>query len=200
MFSSGLTVASFIERNCLKEVVATDKAPAASGPYSQAIKANDLVFVSGVLGLIPETGKFISDNVAEQTEQVLKNMGEILKVSGADLKDFKKVNEIYAKYFPAPAPARSTYQLSSSSIALGCQDRNRMHCSPPQGLIGLKTFRVNEMSFSMPNGTSRVDSVKLGRDHKRSHVNSVTNGMSQVDSVIYQVPCRGSPVTYQVLS
>ncbi|KAK1563845.1 hypothetical protein Q3G72_033782 [Acer saccharum] len=54
----------------LKEVVATDKAPAALGPYSQAIKANDLVFVSGVLGLIPETGKFISDNVAEQTEQV----------------------------------------------------------------------------------------------------------------------------------
>ncbi|TXG67789.1 hypothetical protein EZV62_009064 [Acer yangbiense] len=111
---------------CLKEVVATDKAPAASGPYSQAIKANDLVFVSGVLGLIPETGKFVSDNVAEQTEQVLKNMGEILKVSGADyssvvkttimladLKDFKKVNEIYAKYFPAPAPARSTYQVAA---------------------------------------------------------------------------------------
>ncbi|KAK1582646.1 hypothetical protein Q3G72_016958 [Acer saccharum] len=110
----------------LKEVVATDKAPAALGPYSQAIKANDLVFVSGVLGLIPETGKFVSDNVAEQTEQVLKNMGEILKASGADyssvvkttimladLKDFKKVNKIYAKYFPAPAPARSTYQVAA---------------------------------------------------------------------------------------
>ncbi|KAK3199685.1 hypothetical protein Dsin_023100 [Dipteronia sinensis] len=110
----------------LKEVVATDKAPAALGPYSQAIKANNLVFVSGVLGLIPETGKFVSDNVEEQTEQVLKNIGEILKASGADyssvvkttimladLKDFKKVNEIYAKYFPAPAPARSTYQVAA---------------------------------------------------------------------------------------
>ncbi|KAL6313947.1 hypothetical protein AAG906_011677 [Vitis piasezkii] len=110
----------------IKQAVQTDKAPAALGPYSQAIKANNLVFVSGVLGLIPETGKFISDNVEDQTEQVLKNMGEILKASGAsyssvvkttimlaDLKDFKKVNEIYAKYFHAPAPARSTYQVAA---------------------------------------------------------------------------------------
>ncbi|KAL7143177.1 hypothetical protein ABFS83_08G173500 [Erythranthe nasuta] len=110
----------------VKEAVLTDKAPAALGPYSQAIKANNMVFVSGVLGLIPETGKFVSDNVEDQTEQVLKNMGEILKASGAsyssvvkttimlaDLKDFKKVNEIYAKYFTAPAPARSTYQVAA---------------------------------------------------------------------------------------
>ncbi|KAJ4897757.1 hypothetical protein Rs2_24564 [Raphanus sativus] len=109
-----------------KEVVATEKAPAALGPYSQAIKANNLVFLSGVLGLIPETGKFASDSVEDQTEQVLKNMGEILKASGsdyssvvkttimlADLGDFKKVNEIYAKYFPAPSPARSTYQVAA---------------------------------------------------------------------------------------
>lgn len=110
----------------LKEAIQTDKAPAALGPYSQAIKANNLVFVSGVLGLIPETGKFISDGVEEQTEQVLKNMGEILQASGAnyssvvkttimlaDLNDFKKVNEIYAKYFSSPAPARSTYQVAA---------------------------------------------------------------------------------------
>ncbi|KAI3496969.1 hypothetical protein L1887_39348 [Cichorium endivia] len=110
----------------IKEAIKTDKAPAALGPYSQAIKANNTLFVSGVLGLIPETGKFVSDSVEEQTEQILKNMGEILKASGAsyssvvkttimlaDLKDFKKVNEIYAKYFPAPAPARSTYQVAA---------------------------------------------------------------------------------------
>ncbi|KAH0987166.1 hypothetical protein GBA52_014343 [Prunus armeniaca] len=110
----------------IKEAVHTDKAPAALGPYSQAIKANNFVHVSGVLGLIPETGKFISENVEDQTEQVLKNMGEILKASGAnyssvvkttillaDLKDFKKVNEIYAKYFPSPAPARSTFQVAA---------------------------------------------------------------------------------------
>ncbi|KAJ1407904.1 YjgF/YER057c/UK114 family [Sesbania bispinosa] len=129
----------------IKEAVQTEKAPAALGPYSQAIKANNLLFVSGVLGLDPETGKFISDNVEDQTEQVLKNMGEILKSGGssyssvvkttillADLKDFKKVNEIYAKFmllmisimmnlplvqmvsdFPSPAPARSTYQVAA---------------------------------------------------------------------------------------
>ncbi|KAJ7963823.1 reactive Intermediate Deaminase A, chloroplastic-like [Quillaja saponaria] len=110
----------------IKEAIQTEKAPAALGPYSQAIKANNLVFVSGVLGLIPETGKFISEDVEEQTEQVLKNMGEILKAGGAsyssvvkttimlaDLKDFKKVNEIYAKYFLSPAPARSTYQVAA---------------------------------------------------------------------------------------
>ncbi|WOK91857.1 hypothetical protein Cni_G00548 [Canna indica] len=109
-----------------KEAVQTEKAPAALGPYSQAIKANNFVFVSGVLGLVPETGKFVSDNIEEQTEQVLKNMGEILKASGAtyssvvkttimlaDLQDFKKVNEIYAKYFSSPAPARSTYQVAA---------------------------------------------------------------------------------------
>ncbi|CAI0382748.1 unnamed protein product [Linum tenue] len=109
-----------------KEAVKTEKAPAALGPYSQAIKVNNLVFVSGVLGLIPETGKFVSEDVEGQTEQILKNMGEILKASGgdyssvvkttimlADLGDFKKVNEIYAKYFPAPFPARSTYQVAA---------------------------------------------------------------------------------------
>ncbi|KAK9089696.1 hypothetical protein Scep_028778 [Stephania cephalantha] len=109
-----------------KEVVHTEKAPAALGPYSQAIKANNLVFVSGVLGLVPETGKFPSDGVEEQTEQLLKNMGEILKASGAnyssvvkttillaDMKDFKQVNEIYARYFPPPSPARATYQVAA---------------------------------------------------------------------------------------
>ncbi|KAL1307500.1 hypothetical protein HN51_049420 [Arachis hypogaea] len=110
----------------LKEAVKTEKAPAALGPYSQAIKSNNLLFVSGVLGLVPETGKFVSDNVEDQTEQILKNMGEILKAGGAnyssvvkttimlaDLKDFKKVNEIYAKYFPSTPPARSTYQVAA---------------------------------------------------------------------------------------
>ncbi|CAJ2633975.1 reactive Intermediate Deaminase A, chloroplastic-like [Trifolium pratense] len=113
-------------RIVIKEAVETEKAPAALGPYSQANKVNNILFVSGVLGLVPQTGKFISDNVEDQTEQLLKNMGEILKAGGAsyssvvkttimlaDLKDFKKVNEIYAKYFPSPFPARSTYQVAA---------------------------------------------------------------------------------------
>ncbi|KAF8044829.1 hypothetical protein N665_6472s0002 [Sinapis alba] len=123
---ASLTISAASENAGKKEVVATEKAPAALGPYSQAIKANNLVFLSGVLGLIPETGKFVSDSVEDQTEQVLKNIGEILKASGvdyssvvkttimlADLGDFKKVNEIYSEYFPAPSPARSTYQVAA---------------------------------------------------------------------------------------
>ncbi|PIA50575.1 hypothetical protein AQUCO_01200040v1 [Aquilegia coerulea] len=109
LFAS-LTVSADTTITSKKEAVQTEKAPAALGPYSQAIKSNNLLFVSGCLGLVPETGKFVSDGVEEQTEQVLKNMGEILKASGgsyssvvkttimlADLKDFKKVNEIYAR-------------------------------------------------------------------------------------------------------
>ncbi|RAL40999.1 unnamed protein product [Cuscuta campestris] len=109
----------------VKEVVETENAPAALGPYSQAIKANNFLFVSGALGLIPETGEFVSDHVEDQTEQVLKNIGEILKAGGAtyanvvkttillaDLNDFNTVNEIYAKYFPIDAPARATYQVA----------------------------------------------------------------------------------------
>ncbi|KAG9454042.1 hypothetical protein H6P81_006946 [Aristolochia fimbriata] len=124
--SINAAMASPMSTESKKVAVQTEKAPAALGPYSQAIKANNLLFVSGVLGLVPETGKFVSDSVEEQTEQVLKNMGEILKASGlsypsvvkttimlADLKDFKKVNEIYAKYFTSPAPARSTYQVAA---------------------------------------------------------------------------------------
>ncbi|XP_027332169.1 reactive Intermediate Deaminase A, chloroplastic-like [Abrus precatorius] len=121
-----LTCLSISSDARIKESVKTEKAPAALGPYSQAIKANNLLFVSGVLGLVPETGKFISDDVEDQTQQLLKNMGEILKAGGAsyssvvkttimlaDLNDFKKVNEIYAQYFPSPFPARSTYQVAA---------------------------------------------------------------------------------------
>ncbi|KAB2605968.1 ribonuclease UK114-like [Pyrus ussuriensis x Pyrus communis] len=121
----------------IKEAVLTDRAPAALGPYSQAIKVDNFVHLSGCLGLIPETGKFVSDNVVDQTEQVLKNMGEILKASGAsyssvvettillaDWNNFKKVNEIYAKYFPSPAPARSIFQIAAlpldAKIETGC--------------------------------------------------------------------------------
>ncbi|CAK9214832.1 unnamed protein product [Sphagnum jensenii] len=116
----------FLSPAVQKEAVVTDKAPAALGPYSQAIKANNLLFCSGVLGLVPETGKFASETIQGQTEQVMVNMGEILKEGGAsyesvvkttimlaDLADFKEVNEIYKKYFPAPAPARSTYQVAA---------------------------------------------------------------------------------------
>ncbi|KAL5101315.1 hypothetical protein RYX36_005642 [Vicia faba] len=124
-------------RRRAKEAVETKKAPPALGPYSQAIKVDNLLFVSGVSGRIPETGKFISDKVDEQTEQILKNMGEILKAGGAsyasvvkttvllaDLKDATTVNGVYAKYFPAPFPARVSLQVAAlplnSKIEIDC--------------------------------------------------------------------------------
>ncbi|KAI5064297.1 hypothetical protein GOP47_0021301 [Adiantum capillus-veneris] len=126
-----------VDKQVQKEAVVAADAPAALGPYSHAIKAGNLVFVSGVLGLVPETGSFISESVEGQTEQVLKNMGAILKAAGssygsvvkttimlADLSDFKMVNEIYAKYFPAPFPARSTYQVA----ALPLNSRIEIEC------------------------------------------------------------------------
>ncbi|XP_051135315.1 reactive Intermediate Deaminase A, chloroplastic-like [Andrographis paniculata] len=115
-----------------KEVIETDKAPAAVGPYSQAIKANNMIFVSGSLGLLPETGQLISDSVDDQTEQAMKNIGEILKAGGvgydsavkttimlADINDFSRVNAIYAKYFQVDPPARSTFQ--AGALPLGAK-------------------------------------------------------------------------------
>ena len=95
------------------------KSPAALGPYSQAIRAGNTLYVSGQIGLKAETMKFAGDTIEEQTEQVMTNMGEILKEAGADFKDvvkttilladmadFKTVNEIYGKRFPENPPAR----------------------------------------------------------------------------------------------
>ena len=107
------------------ETVSTDKAPGAIGPYSQAIKANGMVFCSGQIPIDPATGNFVSDVVAEQTEQVFKNLGEVLAAAGAsldkvvkttvflaDMNDFAEMNEVYAKYFTQNKPARATVQAA----------------------------------------------------------------------------------------
>jgi len=107
------------------ETVSTDKAPGAIGPYSQAIKANGMVFCSGQIPIDPATGNFVSDVVAEQTEQVLKNLGEVLGAAGAsldhvvkttvflaDMGDFAEMNEVYARYFSENKPARATVQAA----------------------------------------------------------------------------------------
>lgn len=109
----------------MKEIVSTDKAPGAIGPYSQAIKTGNLVFVSGQIPIDPQTGEFVSSDVAEQTEQVLKNLSAVLEAAGsslnnvvkttvfvADMNDFAVMNEIYAKYFSENKPARATVQAA----------------------------------------------------------------------------------------
>lgn len=108
------------------KVVSTHKAPAAVGPYSQAIRAGDFLFVSGQIPLVPETGLLVSEQIAEQTEQVMKNLqavcqageGGLNKVTKCtifltDLAHFQTVNEIYAKYFGEHKPARSTIQVAA---------------------------------------------------------------------------------------
>lgn len=109
----------------MRQAVSTATAPAAIGPYSQAIKAGQLLFLSGQIPLDPATGALVPGGIEAQTRQVFTNIGEILKAAGvsfdhvvsatvyvADMNDFGRVNEIYATYFSAPAPARATVQVA----------------------------------------------------------------------------------------
>ena len=108
-----------------KVVIATDKAPAAIGPYSQAIEANGFVFVSGQIPLDPATGEIVAGGVKRQAEQALGNVKAILDAGGSsldlvvkttiylvNLDDFASVNEVYKGYFPKDEPARATVEVS----------------------------------------------------------------------------------------
>ena len=109
----------------MRRAVSTDKAPAAIGPYSQAVKAGDFLFLSGQIPLDPATGQIVAGGIEAQTRQVFANIGAILEAAGlsfdavvsatvyvADMNDFARVNEIYATYFNAPEPARATVQVA----------------------------------------------------------------------------------------
>lgn len=109
----------------MRQAVATPAAPAAIGPYSQAIRAGGLLFVSGQVPIDPATGQIVDGDIAAQTHRVLGNIAEILKAAGAsldhvvrttvflaDMDDFAAMNTIYATYFTSPAPARATVQVS----------------------------------------------------------------------------------------
>jgi 2-iminobutanoate/2-iminopropanoate deaminase len=108
------------------EVVATDKAPGAIGPYSQAIKLNGVVYTAGQIPLDPETMNLVEGDVAAQAEQVMKNLSAVLEAAGSslgrvvkttcflvDLADFATFNEIYGKYMGDKRPARSTIQVAA---------------------------------------------------------------------------------------
>ena len=109
----------------MRQAVATSSAPKAIGPYSQAIRAGSLLFVSGQVPIDPATGQIVEGDIAAQTHRVFQNISEILKAGGAsldhvarttvflaDMNDFAAMNEVYAGYFTAPAPARATVQVS----------------------------------------------------------------------------------------
>ena len=108
-----------------KETVSTENAPGAIGPYSQAIKAGGMVFCSGQIPIDPKTGEFVSDMVREQTEQVLRNLSEVLRAAGssldavvkttvflADMDDFAEMNEVYGRFFNENKPARATVEAA----------------------------------------------------------------------------------------
>ena len=108
------------------EEVATAKAPAAIGPYSQAVKAGGFLYCSGQIPLVPETGEIVSGGISEQTAQTLDNLQQVLAAAGVDfsavvkttiylanLNDFATVNEIYARYCKEIAPARATVQVAA---------------------------------------------------------------------------------------
>ncbi len=109
-----------------KQVVSTEKAPAAIGPYSQAVVANGFVFSAGQLGVVPQTKQFAGDDVQSQTRQALENLKAILEAAGssldkvvkvtvflADINDFAAMNEVYATYFTENFPARAAVEVAN---------------------------------------------------------------------------------------
>ncbi len=109
----------------MKEIISTENAPGAIGPYSQAIKAGGMLFCSGQIPIDTATGEFVEGGVVEQTEQVLRNLKAVLEAAGAgianvvkttvflaDMNDFGAMNEVYAKYFGDDKPARATVQAA----------------------------------------------------------------------------------------
>jgi len=116
----------FIAYKDTKRTVTTDKAPAAIGPYSQAVWAGNMLFLSGQIGLVPETNKMIEGGTLKEAEQIFKNVAAILEsqgmsfkdivkatVFGMDIKEFPEVNKLYATFFPENPPARSFVQAAA---------------------------------------------------------------------------------------
>jgi len=109
----------------MREIIATDQAPKAIGPYSQAIRAQGLIFTSGQVGLDPATAQIVDGGITAQTDRVLKNLAAVLQASGSSLEkvvrctvflkniaDFAAMNEIYGRHFKQSPPARSTVEVA----------------------------------------------------------------------------------------
>lgn len=111
----------------MKEIINTSKAPAPVGPYNQSVLFNGLLFVSGQIAIIPETGELATENIEAETHQVMKNIGEILKEAGltyknvlkcsvfvSDMNNYARINAVYAKYFDEKtAPARELVEVAN---------------------------------------------------------------------------------------
>lgn len=109
-----------------REIISTDKAPAAVGPYSQAVRVGDLIYTAGQIPLVPETGKLVEGGIEDQTRQVMQNLAQVLESAGTslanvvkttifvtDLADFAVINQVYGSFFGDDPPARSTVQVAA---------------------------------------------------------------------------------------
>ena len=109
----------------MKQIISTDRAPRAIGPYSQAVRAGNLVFASGQIPIDPATGEFVAGGIAEQTEQVMRNLRAVFQAAGVelsqivkttvfleDMDDFTAMNEVYGRFFSENPPARATVQAA----------------------------------------------------------------------------------------
>jgi 2-iminobutanoate/2-iminopropanoate deaminase len=109
-----------------KEIIATDEAPAAVGPYSQGVRLGDFVFTAGQLGIVPRTKDFSGPDIESQTRQALENLKAVLEVSGSclkhvvkctvflqDIEEFSRMNEVYAQFFEEDPPARSAVEVAA---------------------------------------------------------------------------------------
>ncbi len=116
------------------EIVSTDKAPAAIGPYSQAVKLGDMVFTSGQIPINPATGEVVTGGIEAEARQVLENLKAVLEAAGTgmknvvkatvfikDMNDFAAINKIYGEYFAAPYPARSCVQVAKLPKDVGVE-------------------------------------------------------------------------------
>ncbi len=115
----------------MKKVISTEKAPNAIGPYSQAIKAGNTLYISGQVPINPETGKVLEGGITEQTEQVMQNISAILKEAGysfndvvkstcllSDMGNFAAMNEVYGKYYPENPPARAAFAVKELPLSV----------------------------------------------------------------------------------
>jgi len=115
----------------MKKIIYTSKAPNAVGPYSQAVEANGMLFISGQIPINPETGKVVEENITLQTEQVMKNIAALLEEAGytftdvikstcllSDMANFAAMNAVYGKYYPEKPPARAAFAVKELPLGV----------------------------------------------------------------------------------
>ncbi len=115
----------------MKKIIQSSRAPAAIGPYSQAVEANGMLFISGQVAIDPDTGKVVKGGITEQTEQVMKNIEAILKEAGytfsdvikstcllSDMKNFAAMNAVYGEYYPENQPARAAFAVKELPLGV----------------------------------------------------------------------------------